>query len=311
MIRKVAAIAIVALLVGGASSAFADEDLADYLEDAASAEFHADGIVLCIWDGDSAAATYEVTRNKGMSMVHGPSGDLMLIDGVMAVSGPNGWYTVEVAEAAEWVLADRYTLGDPTATTRLGRAASRVTVYEDGVARLRLVVDDESGVPLVTEVLDGDGKLFRLATLVDFTSGPSPQPATPDSYGSTQMMMPTAATGDLPASLAGYRRADTYGHAGSVLQGYYSDGLFSFSVFESRRGRTPEQFARATVFTVGGASYRRLVTPSHLWVQWHSPDRSYVLVGDLPPDHLISVLGELPAPGDRGIFVRLWRRLFG
>jgi hypothetical protein len=36
-----------------------------------------------------------------------------------------------------------------------------------------------------------------------------------------------------------------------------------------------------------------------------------VLVGDLPPDHLLAVLVDLPEPGDRAIFVQLWRRLFG
>ena len=41
------------------------------------------------------------------------------------------------------------------------------------------------------------------------------------------------------------------------------------------------------------------------------PDNSYVLVGDLPPDHLADVLQTLPRPGDRSIFVKLWRRLFG
>ena len=31
----------------------------------------------------------------------------------------------------------------------------------------------------------------------------------------------------------------------------------------------------------------------------------------LPPDHLVGVLEELPEPGRRNIFVRIWRRLFG
>jgi hypothetical protein len=54
-----------------------------------------------------------------------------------------------------------------------------------------------------------------------------------------------------------------------------------------------------------------VVTPSQVWVFWNAPDRSYVLVGDLPPDHLVTALGGLPQPGERGLMVRLWRRLFG
>jgi len=311
MRSRLVAAGVVVLSVWGASSAFADGNLEDYLETAASAEFHADGIVMCTWGTDSVAATYEITRTNGMSMVRGPSGDLMLVDGLMAVESGDGWYAVEVGEAAEWVLADRYSLGEAIPTTRLGRPSSRLVVYEDDVPRVRFVVDDASGVPLVTEVLDGEGRVFRLATLVDFQSGPSEEPAMPESYGTMQMLVPTSAVGDLPPFLAGYRRADTYGEPHGVLQGYYSDGLFSFSVFESKRGKTPDVFMTATVFTVDGSAYRRLVTPSNVWVQWHGPNRSYVLVGDLPPDHLFAVLRELPAPGDRGFIIRLWRRLFG
>ncbi|HLA67057.1 MAG TPA: hypothetical protein VJP05_06205 [Acidimicrobiia bacterium] len=312
MTRRLIALAVVTFSVWGASAAYADEDLQDYLERASTAEFHAVGVVMCMWEPDSVAATYEVTRTDGMSMVHGPAGDLMLVDGLMAVQPTNGgWYAVEVGGSSDWQLADRYTLGGATPTTRLGRPASAFTVFEDGVPRLRMVVDDESRVPLLTEVLDGQGRVFRLATLIDFTSGPSTEPAKPESYGTHEMLVPTTSMGGLPASLDGYRRADTYGSPSGVLQGYYSDGLFSFSVFESKRRRTPDAFADATVFALGGSSYRRLVTPSHVWVQWDSPDRSYVLVGDLPPDHLWAVLAELPKSGNRGLFVRLWRRLFG
>lgn len=311
MNRRALVLGLVAVSLWSTSAAFADEDLQEYLENAATAEFHAEGIVMCTWGSDAVMATYEVTRTNGMSMVHGPAGDLMLVDGLMAISSGAGWYAVGVGGSAEWVLADRYTLGESTPTTRLGRPASEFFVLEDGVPRLRLIVDYESRVPLVTEVLDGEGRVYRLATLIDFTSGPSEEPVKPASYGTTRMLVPTASAGDLPATLGGYRRADTYGDPQGVLQGYYSDGLFSFSVFESKRGRTPDAFAHATAFVVDGATYRRFLTPSHVWVQWNGPDRSYVLVGDLPPDHLGDVLTGLPKPGDRGLFVRLWRRLFG
>jgi hypothetical protein len=119
------------------------------------------------------------------------------------------------------------------------------------------------------------------------------------------------AESDLPGSLAGYRRADAYAGPEGAVQAFYSDGLFSFSVFESHRTATPEAFRSATAFEVGGKLYRRIVTPTVTWVQWHAPDESYVLVGDLPPDHLVEVLRGLPEPGDRGLLVRLWRRLFG
>ena len=79
----------------------------------------------------------------------------------------------------------------------------------------------------------------------------------------------------------------------------------------ARRGERPPEFDGATELEVDGRTYRRMVTPTSLWVHWNAPDRSYVLVGDLPPDHLLEVLERLPAPGERGLLVRLWRRLFG
>ena len=132
----------------------------------------------------------------------------------------------------------------------------------------------------------------------------------PDSYHDRMTMEPATYTGELPASAAGYQRADAY-HAGDGVQAFYTDGLFSFSVFEAKRGSTPDDFDDATKFQVDGEDYRRIVRASTVWVYWAAPDRSYVLVGDLPPDHLEQVLQALPEPGDRGLFVRIWRRLFG
>jgi hypothetical protein len=62
---------------------------------------------------------------------------------------------------------------------------------------------------------------------------------------------------------------------------------------------------------VDGAEYRWLLTPSDLWVQWSGEDLTYVLVGDLPPDHLEQVLREMPRPSSGNLFARLWRGLFG
>jgi hypothetical protein len=44
---------------------------------------------------------------------------------------------------------------------------------------------------------------------------------------------------------------------------------------------------------------------------WNSPDTTLALVGDLPPDHIEQVLAELPKPGIRIWFRRIWARFFG
>ncbi len=289
----------------------ADDSLEELMENAGAGEFHGVGVVMCTWGRDSAAATYQVERSRGMSMVHGPDRDLMLSGSLVAMGSGAEWYALEVSDWSSWSLSDRYSLSEPEPTSRLGRPATEVRVLEDGRVRARVVVDDESTIPLVTEILDGDGRVFRLASLVEFEVGPSADDhAMPEEYQRRTVMEPMAATTALPRDAAGYRLVDTYEAPGGS-QSYYSDGLFSFSVFEAKRGRTPAEFDGATRFGIDGQVYRRIVTPTTVWVHWNGPNSSYVLVGDLPPDHLAAVLSVLPKPGDRSIFVKLWRRLFG
>jgi len=307
----VIAVATGLMTVAGAAAATADDTVADMVERAANAEFHGTGIVMCSWGSDSAAATYEVTRLHGMSIVHGPDGEAMAQDGVSAIRSGSNWYGTEVDEWAAWAVSERYSLGETVETIRLGRPALAMTILEDGRPRARMIVDADSTVPLLTEVLDGDGSVFRTAALLSF----SPiTPEMPDTMPEIEIMNKASrmiSPGSLPESVAGYRRVDVYEAGDSAVHAFYTDGLFSFSVFEAKRGDRPPAFDGATEFEADGRAYRRLVTPTSLWVHWNAPDRTYVLVGDLPPDHLLEVLERLPAPGERGLLVRLWRRLFG
>ncbi len=111
--------------------------------------------------------------------------------------------------------------------------------------------------------------------------------------------------------MAGYRLADSYTGPDEVVHSFYSDGLFSFSLFEVEGEVGDDLFGGARSMEVDGSKYRVLVRPAQMWVHWTTPDSSYVLVGDLPPDHLEQVLAELPRPRQRNFFARLWNGLFG
>ncbi len=317
--RRIVSVAVAAglLALPHIGTAMADETpagmdtVADMVEQAANAEFHGNGIVMCSWGSDSAAATYEVARSAGMSIVHGPDGDAMAQDGVSAIRSGSNWYGTEVDEWAAWAVSERYSLGATVATVHLGRPALVMTVIEDGRPRARMIIDAESTVPLLTEVLDADGTVFRTAALVSFTPEAQEMPDTMPEVEVMNRASRMSAPASLPESVAGYRRADVYDAGPGAVHAFYTDGLFSFSVFEVGRADRPPAFDKATEFEVGGKTYRRIVTPTSLWIHWNAPDRTYVLVGDLPPDHLREVLERLPAPGERGFLVRLWRRLFG
>lgn len=303
-------VALTTTFVALAVPAHADDELAEWLQEAGDADYRGVGILMCVWGGDEAAAGYEVTRHDGMAMVHGPGGDLVVGGTAPMMRDGDDWYAVAFADRSEWRLSDRYRLGPATPTVRLGRPATEYLVFEGDRPRVRLVVDDASTVPLLTEVLAGDGTVFRTAALVEFDGVPDAMPPMPNSADPRSIPMAEAGP-NLPAVLAGYQRADVYAVPGGGIQAYYSDGLFAFSVFEGRRGGVPEAFGDATRWRVAGRSYLRVVTPAQVWVFWNAPARSYVLVGDLPPDHLEAVLPDLPAPGDHGVLRRWWHRLFG
>ena len=299
----VAVLAVALLLVPGTATA---EDLDEMLSD--GGDFTATGMVMTTWGDDSAAATYEIVRTDGMSMIHGPEGDLMLSGALTASWSDEGVLAMEVGAWSDWELSERYEVSEH-AVERLGRPATEVVVSEGDLLRARLVVDEGTSVPVLTEIFAADGSAFRVAALVEFAPS-APDMDMPSDVADHEMLMPAEPSPWLPGAAAGYRLVDTY-HMKDVDQAYYSDGLFSFSVFEARRGPTPEEFEGATPFVVDGELYHRVLTPTVVWVHWDAPDHSYVLVGDLPPDHLEAVLQELPEPGRRNLIVRLWRRLFG
>jgi len=310
VIRRVIPLVLVGLM-SMPTATLADEGLAEVLESAMEADFHGSGVVMCTWGEDSAATTYEVTRSDGMSMVSGPAGDFVLSGSLTASQSGADWYALEVGEWSAWSLSDRYSLGSRVPTTRLGRPATEVIVMEGERKRARLVIDDESTVPLLTEVFNADGGVFRFAAMVEFVAAPVTEMEMPQTFMEHEMLLPVTPSPRLPGSAFGYSLTNTYAMGDSGTQAFYTDGLFSFSVFEAGRGIRPAEFDSATRFEVDGIAYSRIVTPSHVWVHWSTPDRSYMLVGDLPPDHIEGALRGLPKPGFRGVVMRFLFRLFG
>ncbi|NIT65353.1 MAG: hypothetical protein GWM93_01485 [Gemmatimonadetes bacterium] len=128
-----------------------------------------------------------------------------------------------------------------------------------------------------------------------------------DSY---DVMLPVE-NSSLPPEAAGYVRADTYAGPDETVQAFFTDGLFSFSLFEVDADARLDRFEDAPTIEMAGSTYKRLVTPTDVWVSWESGDVAYVLIGDLPPDHLAEVLAELPVPKSKGLLSRLWSGLFG
>lgn len=307
--RRLWLVAGVAAMValGSAAPALAD-DFEDLLEAAAEADYAGRQIVVTFFDGQTALEIVEIEHAGSMMMVSAEGTDSMIGAGKLSAGDGDG---LTVSSWTSMQMSDRYEVGARNAVKRLGRPAHSIEVLEDGQRRMRLVFDDTTGAPLVTEVFDGNGKLFRLTSMLEVDEVPRRIYSSPGHLSEEfEVLVPTARH-SMPAAAAGYQLADVYAGPDDSLQGFYSDGLFSFSVFAVDGSATFDRFADATVVEVQGLKYRRLVSPGEIWVTWKSAGTTYVLVGDLPPDHLDAVLGELPKPGRRNLFSRLWSGLFG
>lgn len=300
------ALAVSASLVATAIPALAEE-LEDYLTEAESAEYSGRRIVVTNWEGTSTVGVYEFAHAGGVVVINDGTGEAMVGAGKLS-SGGGG---VILPEWSAATLADRYVTDDALAVTRLGRDAHVISVREEGAVRATIVFDDATGAPLATEVYDGDGRLYRYTAMLDFDPSPvlvySEMAATGQAYD----VMTLDADSALPAEVGDYVRADAYSGPDGARHTFYTDGLFSFSVFEISGETTPSRFDDATQLDVDGAAYALIVEPTDVWVNWSASGTTYLLVGDLPPDHLENVLEDLPRPSRPGIFRRLWRGIFG
>jgi hypothetical protein len=301
-------VAAAALFVIAAASPASATDLEDYLEGAASAEYSGRRIIITMWDGESRAGIFQVTHVSEMTVIGGVD------DGSLVGSGKvsGGLDTaVMVPEWSRYTANSRYETTEPLATIRLGRVAEMIAIMEDGRVRARFTFDALTRVPLATEIYDGSGGLFRFSAMLEFDPRPGLSYAAIEAMGGVYDVMLPVEVSSLPHDAGGYVRVDTYAGPDETIQAFFSDGLFSFSLFEIDADARLDRFDDASTVKFNGSSYRRRITPTEIWVTWTAGDVAYVLVGNLPPDHLEEVLVDLPAPRQRNLLNRLWRGIFG
>ncbi len=310
--RRLATIgALTTLLVAGGALPAAAQELEAYLRGAEEAEFSGRQVVVTYWDGDeSAAGVYTLAQRDGMTLVESGGLELMVGGGKMEAEHPGGEGHLAMTEWTEWRLSDRYRVAPTEDVRRLGRPATLVTVIEEERPRVKMVFDDATGAPLLSEVFDGDGSLYRMAVMVEFQPVAPPMPRAPGPLSEYEVVSRSTPVG-MPDGLAGYWRADTYAGPQSTLQAFYTDGIFSFSLFRAEDRLDDGPFADGADLDAAGNTYRRLLDPGSVRVFWNARTASFVLVGDLPPDHLQEVLAALPEPDRPNVLVRAWRGLFG
>ena len=309
--KRVAFVAATSALVLALSAAVAvaEDSLQGYLDDAAEASYAGQQATWCSFGGKTKFSVVSVEHAGSMVMLEAQGSSQVLGGGTTSTHGTgNG---LALADWSPIDLAPRYQAASVESSYRLGRDVVVVTVNEDGKMRARIWFDEDTHAALGSEVYDGNQGLFRLSWLLDFDPNPRRIYSVLRDNEPVYDLVVVANEDALPDAVGGYEKVDTYAGPEDSVHAYYSDGLFSFSVFVIAGEGATGPFIDAETMNLSSGSYRWILTPADLWVQWSGAGLTYVLVGDLPPDHLEAVLSELPEPSRGNIFSRFWNGIFG
>jgi len=301
--------ALVAVLVMVPSTTALGADLDELLDESRDASYTAEQVISCSTPEGVRDAVVELTQSGGELHVVAP-----VDPDVEIASGYGGWSLVREGSVVSSTNVQgtdeepkpRYTIDDGAETEYLGRPATSYRMIGEGVVRAELVVDAEIGALLKVVTFVENGDLYCERRFIAFD--PEPPTFSQASTGSDVEFSVSVVDSDLPGSLAGFERLDVYKDDEGFVFAYYSDGFFSFAVFE-----TPAVvvLGEGSVATFAGGPYARSFSPGQVTFAWETLEGGMALVGDLPPDMHQEVLDGLPPPQDPGLFRRLWRNLFG
>jgi len=284
-------------------------ELEDIITSARDATYNATRITKSVW-GDQIEITNQLVE-------HWSGGELVRTNSSWTVAGNGRLVTMgDVPSGLAFLTAktipeiERYEVGDVSDVMHMRRAAQRVEIMEGDIKRATLVVDKRSGAVLLAETFNDQGRIFRTVSLSNFKPYRMyPEPAEMSSIP-VQVIMHSESD-LLPIELAGYTMVDVFpGPAGSE-QGFYSDGLFGFSLFAISKSTSIEGFGDSKALITDDGVYEMVPTAQDVRIRWTDENRNFVLVGDIPPDHLKEVLGELPAPERASMLSIWWHKLFG
>lgn len=306
--KKLTALVAV-LVVVPAMSAFG-ADLDELLTRSKEATYSAEQIISCSTPDGVRDAVVRITQDGGELTVSSN-----VTDDVQVASGAGTWSLRRggglVAEAAVGAgdtetSEELYTVEEERSVEYLGRAAMSYLLIRAGEPRAELVFDEETGalVEVITFTLGGEVYCERRFVSIDpdvdgaadaSATDEGTPPATNDEPG-------------LPLEVAGFELFDQYEDEDGLRFAYYSDGFFSFALFETP---APVALPESVPVEFGSGIYDRAFTAGQVTYVWETLDGGMAVVGDLPPDLHEQILSAMPHPDDPGFLRRWWRNLFG
>jgi hypothetical protein len=302
MRRAVAVGVLLTLLPATAASA---ADLEDLLNRSRDASYSAEQVISC--------NTPEGARDAVVSLEQ-VGGELQVSGEVEVSSGSGGWSLTSDGSVVDSASVEAGT-NDAEPTYRvdegadhsfLDRAAGLYKLYAGDVLRGELIVDGTTGALLSVVTYNADGEVYCDRRFIEFDPT-TPEVAAP-SVASDGALEPSQETAAFPENLGTFRRLDIYQDGEGLVFAYYSDGFFSFAVFQ-----TPSvvELTEPGSLTLDGLAYGRSFSPGQVTYSWETRNGGMALVGDLPPDMHSEVLAGLDRPFSPGVLQRLWRNLFG
>lgn len=284
-------------------------DLGEILERSGEASYSAEQLITCSTPEGTRDAIIELKQSQGEIRYRGVhDSDVEVAAGFGGWAVQSGGAAIEPdPQHAEALVEETptYTIDDGRSTVYLGRPATAYQLQRDGISRAELIVDDEVGVLVSVTSFDAEGEVYCQRRFITFDPT-SPAWAKWQFTDVADIEVSEAAS--LPEQLDGFRRLDLYKDESGLRFAYYSDGFFSFAVFES-----PSQVVLdgGSGYELDGFTYQRQFNPGQVTYTWAVSDGWMAMIGDLPPDMHDAVLTGLERPYQPGLWQRLWRRLFG
>lgn len=302
-------VAFVVFLTVVPTTAAVGAELDELLTRGKEASYSAEQVISCSTPDGVRDALISIDQVEGELRVTSSIGE-----DVEVTTGAGGWTLtrddglVVHSDVVEGEAIDdpRYTVEDSGELQYLGRAAMAYLLIRDGEPRAELVIDDATGavVEVVTLTIDNETYCERRFVSLDPDAPVIDEPATEADTTPPALVE----TSTLPEEVNGFELLDQYEDEDGVRFAYYSDGFFSFAVFETP-SVVPLPESSRVEFESG--KYARTFTAGQVTYVWETGDSGMALVGDLPPDMHEAVLAEVPHPENPGLFRRWWRALFG
>ncbi len=307
--RRLVGIVLVLVLVPS-TVAFAT-DLEELLERSQNASYVADLAISCSTPDGVRDAVIRFSQHGGQIRV-GSTVD----EDIEVTTGSGGWALTRRGGVVSSAAVDSteeepeplYLVEDLGPVELLGRGAMAYRLVREEVLRAELIFDDESGALMAATTFSEDGTTYCQRQFVSINTSP-PRLELADPVPQTEVLLSTPdVETELPETVFGFERLDLYEDEEGFRFSYYSDGFFSFAVFETPG---PVELPEGVTVQVGESIYRRAFTVGQATYAWETRTGGMALIGDLPPDMHEAVLTALPGPDASGWLTRLWRRLFG